>query len=191
MQRFASAAENFEGRLPALKETVESLTSEFSRSVENSLEQVKLATSAHGKAAEGMVAQAEQFGNKVVEANQQTSAHIESTFDATNQMFARLADETNAAVNNVITDTIGSFNANVQELVQNHLRQLETTNQNVSDTLNDNLLKLDSELGSALTRSLESLGQQLTALSQQFVADYMPLTERLKEIVRISEFKDA
>lgn len=47
--------------------------------------------------------------------------------------------------------------------------------------------KLDVELGNELTKSLESLGSQLTSLSKHFVDDYTPLTKRLKEVLTIAE----
>ncbi|MCC7016952.1 MAG: hypothetical protein IT564_07090 [Rhodospirillales bacterium] len=45
---------------------------------------------------------------------------------------------------------------------------------------------LDAALSAELKKSLESLGRQLTALSEKFVADYSPLTERLRQIVQIA-----
>jgi hypothetical protein len=46
---------------------------------------------------------------------------------------------------------------------------------------------LDAALSEELKKSLEALGGQLAALSEKFVSDYMPLTERLREVVRIAE----
>lgn len=42
---------------------------------------------------------------------------------------------------------------------------------------------LDKALTEELEKSLTSLGRQLTALSERFVEDYTPLTERLKKLV--------
>ena len=38
-----------------------------------------------------------------------------------------------------------------------------------------------------LNDSLNSLGQHLTALSERFVDDYRPLTEKLSKVVKMSE----
>ena len=38
-----------------------------------------------------------------------------------------------------------------------------------------------------LTKALESFGRQLAALSEKFVNDYTPLTERLRDILTIAE----
>ncbi len=50
----------------------------------------------------------------------------------------------------------------------------------------DRIKNLDNELGQELNKSLESLGSQLTTLSQHFVNDYRPLTEKLKELVQLA-----
>jgi hypothetical protein len=50
----------------------------------------------------------------------------------------------------------------------------------------DQIELLDAQLGDELTKSLESLGRQLSALSEKFVSDYTPLTDRLREVVRIA-----
>ena len=38
-----------------------------------------------------------------------------------------------------------------------------------------------------LTQALQTFGYQLTALSEKFVNDYMPLTDRLRELLNIAE----
>jgi hypothetical protein len=46
---------------------------------------------------------------------------------------------------------------------------------------------LDAALAEELKKSLESLGRQLAALSEKFVSDYEPLTEKLAKVVRLAE----
>lgn len=72
------------------------------------------------------------------------------------------------------------------------LRQEELSNsynKTISEMINGNaerIQKLDAELGQELNKALESLGSNLTSLSQHFVKDYQPLTESLKRVVEIS-----
>lgn len=51
----------------------------------------------------------------------------------------------------------------------------------------DRVQKLDVELGQELNKALESLGSQLTSLSQHFVNDYKPLTEQLRNVLQIAQ----
>lgn len=49
------------------------------------------------------------------------------------------------------------------------------------------LQQLDETLQTQLTQSLQTFGFQLTALSEKFVNDYTPLTERLQALVKAAE----
>ena len=47
--------------------------------------------------------------------------------------------------------------------------------------------RLDTELQEELTKALESLGSQLCSLSEKFVDDYTPLTEKLQKVVQMAD----
>lgn len=49
------------------------------------------------------------------------------------------------------------------------------------------VMKLDDAMEDELTKALKTFGYQLTSLSEKFVSDYLPLTERLKELVEVSQ----
>ena len=51
----------------------------------------------------------------------------------------------------------------------------------------DQVATLEEALADALQQSLSSLGQQLTALSEAFVEDYTPLTNKLRQIVQMAQ----
>lgn len=48
------------------------------------------------------------------------------------------------------------------------------------------LIRLDAALEKELTHSLETFGSQLAALSEKFVSDYTPLTDKLRQLVQLS-----
>lgn len=83
-----------------------------------------------------------------------------------------------------------NMNQRLSEVImtsQSHLtQQLE---QMVART-DQQLIKLDDALENELTHSLRTFGYQLTALSEKFVADYLPLTEKLQDLVRLSAEAD-
>ena len=64
---------------------------------------------------------------------------------------------------------------------------MEITNKKFEEILNKHVENIQNELGKSLTSSLVSLGEELAALSEKFVDDYTPLTNKLREIVRIAE----
>ncbi|MEY8248314.1 MAG: hypothetical protein RPT11_07995 [Bermanella sp.] len=49
------------------------------------------------------------------------------------------------------------------------------------------IAKLDTALEHELNKSLKTMGEQLAALSEKFVQDYSPLTERLHELVNLAD----
>lgn len=49
------------------------------------------------------------------------------------------------------------------------------------------LVRLDAALEYELTTSLQTFGSQLAALSEKFVSDYTPLTDKLRELIYLAE----
>jgi outer membrane murein-binding lipoprotein Lpp len=71
------------------------------------------------------------------------------------------------------------------------LESTQTTNQEInahvkqlSEKTTEEIRKLDQALERELTKAISSLGSQLTSLSNKFVEDYTPLTQRLRELVQ-------
>lgn len=68
-------------------------------------------------------------------------------------------------------EIMGAYNSNIESMIKDNAERIKT---------------LDNELGQELSKSLESLGSQLTSLSKHFVDDYKPLTDKLKEVVELA-----
>jgi len=49
------------------------------------------------------------------------------------------------------------------------------------------VMKLDDAMEDELTKALKTFGYQLTSLSEKFVSDYGPLTDKLRDLVAMSE----
>jgi hypothetical protein len=117
--------------------------------------------------------------------------------------------------NNVkaIQEAITTVATQTSEIIKNHSAQLQSTQSEMKNVLVDGITKsqqeltagiqengriiregvlaLDKELEKSLTDSLTSLGKQLASLSEKFVSDYTPLTDRLREIVRLARSSEA
>ena len=46
---------------------------------------------------------------------------------------------------------------------------------------------VESPLKEKLKKAIETMGKHLAALSNQFVKDYSPLTDKLREVVKLAE----
>jgi len=75
------------------------------------------------------------------------------------------------------------LNKTVPEIQNKVNEQIASTN----DQLKKNFDTLDKNLEAELEKALVGLGQQLASLSEKFVQDYTPLTERLREVVNMSK----
>ena len=99
--------------------------------------------------------------------------HMENLVEASNDYINKTTAK--------LSDQYDSFEETQSQLMNSYKASLESM---VSEN-KDRIIKLDTELGNALTKSLSSLGDHLTSLSSQFVKDYGPLTKELKQIVEI------
>ena len=89
-----------------------------------------------------------------------------------------------------IEDLIRSTHQRLEESLQTQSRQLSTETERIfqmgGDRMTEQITLLDTALQEELTKALESLGSQLVSLSRQFVDDYSPLTQKLREVVQMA-----
>ena len=90
-----------------------------------------------------------------------------------------------------LENTLEETNRGLENTLQAQSRRLSTETERIfrenGERITQQIQLLDTALQGELTKALESLGSQLTSLSSQFVADYTPLTERLRDVVQIAE----
>jgi len=95
-------------------------------------------------------------------------------------------------------DMLNKTTHSMSETTVNLTSQLQTAYSGAFDQLDDKILKtltqtdkqiakLDAALEHELNKSLKTMGEQLGALSEKFVQDYSPLTERLHDLVNLAE----
>jgi molecular chaperone GrpE (heat shock protein) len=117
------------------------------------------------------------------------SRKLDELADGMKTGVTKLQAETNDVVRNFSTQ-VQSSHAEMKQLLADSVKQSQKE-------LNDELIKsletiqqavktLDTGLQKELTKSLEALGRQLASLSEKFVADYTPLTDRLRDVVRLA-----
>ena len=131
---------------------------------------------------------------------QQLQTAINTVLEEVNQQLTEASADFSASIDVSVSQSQASMNQQreaLTNLTQGLRGQLEsvvtTTNNELDATLRrstqhiiNQVEKLDEELGKELRKSLNMLGSQLTSLSEKFVEDYEPLTERLREIVTIA-----
>ncbi|MFJ5356628.1 hypothetical protein [Pectobacterium sp. CHL-2024] len=123
-----------------------------------------------------------------------------STADFSNQMigssktiFDAIRNQ-NQEMQKSVQQTGTELQEQITRLSQDLTKYMQQHNEDVTNNIvelnrktEQQVQTLDAALAAALKKSLDSLGQQLGALSSKFVQDYDPLTEKLRDVVRLSE----
>lgn len=92
-----------------------------------------------------------------------------------------------------VVDGIDGFTTRIDKVTQNvsaifaDWQAGMDVQKNISEDLIQRLVFMQSTLEQELTESVKTLAGKLAALSEKFVEDYTPLTERLREVVMIAE----
>jgi len=81
----------------------------------------------------------------------------------------------NAELKNLLSDVMTQSQKELNDSLKGHVA-----------TIKEGVLTLDKALQKELNDSLETLGRQLASLSNKFVEDYTPLTDRLREVVQLA-----
>ncbi|MBS0398126.1 MAG: hypothetical protein JSR95_05540 [Proteobacteria bacterium] len=108
-----------------------------------------------------------QIESRILQLTQQVEDGVR-----TNQ--ERMADAVKTS-SHLLTATLQSAGDHLNEQVRS-----------VTEETRKHVILLDKALEEELRRSIESLGRQLTALSQKFVQDYTPLTAQLQRMLQSS-----
>ena len=88
-----------------------------------------------------------------------------------------------------MASTTHNLSEQLQEAYTGAFSQLDNKIMKTLTQTDKQISKLDAALELELNKSLKTMGEQLAALSEKFVQDYSPLTERLHDIVNIAEQK--
>jgi len=88
-----------------------------------------------------------------------------------------------------MASTTYDLSEKLQEAYTGAFSQLDNKIMKTLTQTDKQISKLDAALELELNKSLKTMGEQLAALSEKFVQDYSPLTERLHDIVNIAQQK--
>jgi F0F1-type ATP synthase membrane subunit b/b' len=93
---------------------------------------------------------------------------------------------TNDEFKNILLNTIQKTNLEFNKNLEQVNQEINSQVKNLVEKTKEQVVVLDKALSEELTKSLESLGRQMASLSNRFVEDYTPLTEKLRAVLEIS-----
>lgn len=161
--RFTDVAASLEALLTALNTQRDQLTT----ALRSLAELVNTASTGLQTMEKRIIEMTRQIENGVRE-NQSTLSAVMKTSEQAVQAHQQ-------QLTTVLSESLKAVNKDLNS----HLRQ-------ASEDAKKQIVLLDKALEEELTKSIETLGRQLAALSQKFVQDYSPLTDRLQRLVQAS-----
>jgi len=157
---FTTTAESLQSLVSATKEQTERLGA----SLRSLAELVN-------KAATGLP----QIETKILEMTKQIGQGVKSSQDTLGAVL-KTASQSIQGYNQELTTLLKTTIETANRDLSSHIRQ-------AAEETKKHVVTLDKALEEELTKSIETLGRQLGALSQKFVQDYTPLTTRLQQLV--------
>jgi uncharacterized protein YukE len=173
IENFSKLANEANDAMPLIEKQLTELTTGFTSTVESSLTDIKNSS--------------KESSDMMSKAMKESADGMTNTIKSSLDTIQQSSDLTNTEIKKTIKSSTDEVNKQLKDLYMNSFDTLEKLQGKMADDLNKNINDIDSQIGSVLQNSMNSLSSNLVTLSGKFVDDYLPLTERLREIVRIAE----
>jgi len=126
--------------------------------------------------------------------NQQINNFVNESTENLNRTYNTLSDSISSStkkysedIESIIKGTSSKMNETLTNSYDKINSNLDTAGQKSGELITKTIEGLDQSMQQELRRSLEVLGSGLASLSNKFVEDYKPLTQKLNDLIRISE----
>lgn len=157
---------------PVIEQNLETITGRLTDSVEAAVAHSRETLEEGAKARADMAQAHEAMLKHAEEARERVSTELARTFEQmaeqASREFARHGELIETAANDAraaITKTLAEG----------------------GEKMNEQFTVFDEQMQQELTRAIELFGRNLASVSEKFVADYTPLTERLQNLVRVGQ----
>lgn len=119
---------------------------------------------------------------------------LEGRIDALTSELARSVSESQQRMSDLLVQSAQQMTATSTEINQSLSASLQASQHNLQqrfdamlESTQSQVMRLDDAMEVELTKALKTFGYQLTSLSEKFVHDYTPLTERLHDLIQLAE----
>ncbi len=181
------------GSLPQIEDKIMALTGQLSAAVTENQKDVSKALSENAALIRVAVQAASQDIEKI---SSSFNLRLDEMSTKSKDQVAAFADRLGATVTQhqeqvgkALSDNVLLIRNSVQAVGQDFGKinsEFNAQLNSVSIKIKEQVAVLDAALAEELKKSLESLGRQLAALSEKFVADYSPLTDKLQRLVAMA-----
>jgi hypothetical protein len=189
----ANLLRSAEGSLPQVEKKVLELTSQLSNAVSENQKQIGNALTESIAATRTAL---QSVHEHMASAHKEHSAQIADLVNKTKEQvtgltshLANAVEENQRQIGSALTDSTTAIRNSLQSASESLTASHKDHSSKIADLVaktKEQVTVLDKALSEELEKSLTSLGRQLAALSEKFVADYTPLTDRLRQLVSMA-----
>ena len=122
---------------------------------------------------------------------------LENRVDSLTGIFAQSLTDCQQQLNALLVDTAESLRCASTEINEKLSTSLTTAQRGLYESIEQmvtrteqQVMRLDDAMEDELTKALKNFGYQMTSLSEKFVSDYIPLTDKLRDLVRLAEHSE-
>jgi len=193
-QSLASLLNSAKDAMPQIESRITGIAAELARAASQNQQIMSKAIEENAASISRTLEGASKASAKAVEEHNaqiaQLVAKSKDYITAIATELAQAASKNQQMMSKAIAESAASISRTLEGASNDSAKAAEEHNKRIAQLVaksKDQIDLLDAALSDELKKSLEALGGQLAALSEKFVSDYMPLTDRLREIVRIAE----
>ncbi|WFD09024.1 hypothetical protein [Tepidibacter hydrothermalis] len=135
---------------------------------------------------EHIEASTERFNSALITFSNEIGSSLETNLHIMQSQVKTTEDTTNK-IGQRLEITVNDLNSRIEDITINTSEQIKKLVEEVEKVFEQKVDQLDKLLEQELSNSLNSLGTQLATVSEKFVDDYTPLTEKLREVVSIAK----
>ncbi|WP_412558646.1 hypothetical protein [Thalassospira sp. MIT1370] len=179
--------------LPQIENTVSKLTVDFSNAVteaaETTASTLSRQTETITRAIETSESAFKQTTEKYEEAleNLQTQmtalpSALDQSAQALHSTVEKIGTQLSEELSRAITEQTGEMRKTITSLQESVVTNMSETN----GVIKESFSTFDHQMQEEIKQTIEAMGSHLTSLSNQFVQDYAPLTEKLRELVNVA-----
>jgi hypothetical protein len=185
-----------------VNKTIQNVGAEFEKAIKNQSESMNKTIATAGESFKSVIQETakefEVMAETIAESintqeqtlknvSQDVKVAIDKTLRELTEQSKASAKEYETSLHNIIMSQFNTVKDSVNAASKDFNRLLAENTDKSASALQQAMMQMDKDLQAALKNAIETMGKHLATLSNQFVQDYRPLTERLKEVVKIAE----
>ena len=190
--------EGFQKLLDDTQNTQRSFNDSLNNTLKRIEQEAERALEEHGRLIQNAAQEAQKAMQEAWNKNSELIGQKMQELDTAFQKLLENSKNSQETFTQSLNDVLKQVEQENKQMLSEHTRLIQGSAQEAqrimkeawaenAKNINEQLREFDKKMQEEMTRSLEILDNQLASVSEKFVQDYTPLTERLQELVRISE----